>query len=155
MSSYFPKEQLDKQGRTVNITDPVVTTTLTNLTISTTNLIHTYNAQSLLLPYSAAIFATAAILLTGFYALWSNGVSHTSSFSGLVRTTRNKDLDNLVRGHCLGSEPVDKRIAKRKLQYGLLVIGEPRRKDVAGNVRHAAFGFPETVTRLRKGDQCL
>jgi hypothetical protein len=155
VSSYFPSKQRDTMDRTVNVTVPAITTTLANLTISTTHLIHTYNARSLLLPYSAAVFATVIILLAGLYALWTNGVSHTSSFSGLVRTTRNKDLDNLVRGHCLGSDPVDKKIAAQKLQYGLLAIDRHSKGDVTGSVRHAAFGFPNTVIRLKKGDQCM
>ncbi|KAF7568707.1 hypothetical protein PtrSN002B_010135 [Pyrenophora tritici-repentis] len=154
-SVYFPIGKFDMYGRIANATVAAVTTTRANLTISTTHLIYNYNARSLLLPYSAAVFTTVVILIAGLYALWSNGVSHTSSFSGLVRTTRNKDLDDWMRGHCLGSDPVDKDVAVQKLQYGLLNVDKHGEGDVAGSVPHAAFGFPDTVTRLKKGDQCM
>ncbi|KAE8857471.1 hypothetical protein PTNB29_08538 [Pyrenophora teres f. teres] len=155
-SIYFPIGKYDSNGRIANATVAAVTTTRADLMISTTHLIYNYNARSLLLPYSAAIFATIVILIAGLYALWSNGVGHTSSFSGLVRTTRNKDLDDWMLGHCLGSEPVDKDIGAKKLQYGLLSNDtHSEGGDVAASVPHAAFGFPDTVTRLKKGDQCM
>jgi hypothetical protein len=91
--------------------------------------------------------------MAGLHALWSNGVGHSNTFSALVRTTRNKDLDEWARGHCLGSDPVDKNIAKQKLQYGLLVVDD--KESTAHGLRHAAFGFKGTVTRLKKGDKCM
>lgn len=127
-----------------------ITTRPADLTISTTKLVHSYNARSLLLSYAAAVLATLIILIAGLHALWANGVGHTNTFSALVRTTRNKDLDEWARGHCLGSDPVDKHIAKQKLQYGLLVVD-----DKENSLRHAAFGFKGTVTRLKKGDKCM
>ncbi|KAH6614040.1 hypothetical protein C7974DRAFT_428483 [Boeremia exigua] len=130
-----------------------ITTTPADLTISTTKLVHSYNARSLLLSYAVAVLATLIILLAGLHALWANGVGHTNTFSALVRTTRNKDLDEWARGHCLGSDPVDKRIAKQELQYGLLVVDD--KDNATSDLRHAAFGFKGTVTRLQKGDKCM
>lgn len=129
------------------------TTIPADLTVTTMKLVHAYNARSLLLSYAVAIFATIIILVAGLHALWSNGVGHTNTFSALVRTTRNQDLDDWARGHCLGSDPIDKHIASQKLQFGLLAV------DSEGNqsnkLRHAAFGFKGTVTRLEKGDKCM
>jgi hypothetical protein len=93
-------------------------------------------------------------MLAGFHALWTNGIAHSSSFSGIVCTTRNQDLDRWAQGHCLGSEHLDKTIAKQKLQYGLLAFDNSSKEDAA-DVRHAAFGFPGSVVRLRKGDTSL
>jgi hypothetical protein len=130
-----------------------ITTRPADLTIRTTKLVHSYNARSLLLSYAAAVLATLVILMAGLHALWSNGVGHSNTFSALVRTTRNRDLDEWARGHCLGSDPVDKGIAEQKLQYGLLVVDD--KESTAHGLRHAAFGFKGTVTRLRKGDKCM
>jgi hypothetical protein len=101
----------------------------------------------------AAVVTAIIIMIAGFYALWSNGISHSSSFSGIICTTRNKDLDDWAKGHYLGSEPLDKSIAKQKLQYGLLAFDGD--KEGMGDARHAAFGFPGNVVRLRKGDTCI
>jgi len=134
-------------------TTPNITTTPANLTVTTIHLNHKYNALSLLLSYAAAILGTVLIVLAGGQALWSNGVGHANTFSALVRTTRNKDLDDWARGHCLGSDPVDKQIARQKLQYGLLVVDD--KEDPTNSLRHAAFGFKGTVARLKKGDKCM
>ncbi len=150
---YRLKGNLSSAGVIVNATAANITTTPANLTISTTELVHTYNARSLLLSYSAAVLATILILLAGFHALWTNGISHSSSFSGIVRTTRNRDLDTWTQGHYLGSDPLPEELGKQKLQYGLLRIDDDGKGEASG-ARHAAFGFPGTVVRLRKGDQC-
>lgn len=127
------------------------TTMPAEITLSTTHLTYAYNTRSLLLSYAAAILVTLLILLAGLVALWSNGVGHTSSFSGLVRTTRNKALDDWAKGHCLGADPLDRDLGKQKLQYGLLITDGSSEEGAA---RHAAFGFSGTVSRLKKGDRC-
>lgn len=131
------------------------TTTPAEIRKYTTELTYTYNARSLLISYAAAVFATLLILVAGLVALWSNGVGHTSSFSGLVRTTRNKALDDWARGHCLGADPLERDMGKQKLQYGLLVSDGSSAEGDAGSLRHAAFGFAGTVTKLNKGDRCM
>jgi hypothetical protein len=92
------------------------------------------------------------ILIAGFYALWFNGISHTSSFSGILCTTRNKDLDRWAQGHCLGS--IEHDIGKQKLQYGLLSPDNNSTEKLDSDVGHAAFGIPGTITKLKKGDNC-
>ncbi|KNG45416.1 hypothetical protein TW65_07846 [Stemphylium lycopersici] len=71
-----------------------LTTTPVDLIVSATELVYSYNPRSLLLSYATAALATIIIMLAGFHALWSNGVGHTNTFSGLIRTVRGKDLDN-------------------------------------------------------------
>jgi hypothetical protein len=80
--------------------------------------------------------------------------SPVSMLHSLPVTTRNRDLDDWARGHCLGSDSVDKEIAKRQLQYGLLVVdGNSDEYEKSGGIRQAAFGFQGTVIRLKKGDK--
>jgi hypothetical protein len=71
-----------------------LTTTPADLIVSATKLVYSYNSRSPLLSYAAAGLATIIIMLAGLHALWSNGVGHTNTFSGLIRTVRNKDLDD-------------------------------------------------------------
>jgi hypothetical protein len=101
----------------------------------------------LLLSYFLAVFLTAIITLFGFYALWSNGVSHSSSFSGILCTTRNKDLDDVAQGNYLGARPLGKDLAKQEVQFGIL----DRTENRGVGVLHTAFAIPGSVLRLRKG----
>ena len=124
------------------------------LEVSTTDLVFHYNVKSLLISYAAAVLVTVLIVLVGLRDIHSDGVSHTNTFSALVRTTRNKDLDDWARGHCLGADPVDKEIAKRKPQYGILADDTARRQEKTDAVRHAAFGLQGIVTRLKATNAC-
>lgn len=126
--------------------------TTVNMTISESILRHHYNARTLLLSYAAALFATVIILIMGLHAMWCNGIGHSSSFSGLLSTTRNKDLDELAHGQCLGAMPLDKELAKQELMFGSLL--EENHGEMSG-VRHAAFGLEGTVTRLRKDEKYM
>ncbi|KAL6705244.1 hypothetical protein ACN47E_007204 [Coniothyrium glycines] len=139
---------------TSNITGANYTTVPIETTISETRLVHSYNMRSLLISYSAAILVAIIILLVGFRALWHNGISHASTFSGILCTTRNRDLDHWAQGHCLGLEHSLKEVSRQKLQFGILLESDGR-ELTSGNVRHAAFGYEDKVMRLRKGDKCI
>lgn len=120
-------------------------------TTSTTTLVYFYNRRSLLLSYFVAVGVCFAILVAGFYALWSNGVSHNSSFSGILCTTRNAELDDIAEGHWLGSQPLSDEIQNHKLQFGN--ISDARQSGA--RVEHPAFGVPAAVVKLRKGQHIL
>ena len=121
----------------------------------------------------------------GIYAIFVNGVIHSSNFSGIVCATRNPDFDQLTRGWCLAARPLDKEIQRVKVQFGVLEkVGdgnnnssddvemeimqmENRRGSNTNDnveveegtrlnfVNHAAFGLEGTVRRLRKGEKLM
>jgi hypothetical protein len=62
-------------------------------------------------------------------------------------TTRNRDLDILAEGHCLGAQPLNRDIKDVRLRFGVVTIG-------AGKTP-AAFGLEGTVEKLEKGAECF
>ncbi|KAL4747546.1 hypothetical protein BDW72DRAFT_182551 [Aspergillus terricola var. indicus] len=112
---------------------------------STSRNFYVYDKEYLILAYMTALGVTVACVIVGFFALRRNGVSQSTSFSSVLMTTRNPELDRLAVGHCLGAEPLKKEIGKVRLQYGEIDSPDQRHK-------HAAFGTKGSVTALSKGE---
>lgn len=112
--------------------------------------IYTYTPLPLLAAYGTATCVALLSLLAGARAYVANGFSGSRSFSAILLTTRNTDLDRLVEGHCLPARPVEKGLRATRLRFGTLAAKE---KSVAGQ-EHAAFGFVGTVRTVRRGDVC-
>ncbi|KAL4990467.1 hypothetical protein BDW68DRAFT_154285 [Aspergillus falconensis] len=117
------------------------TATVTDLTFRN---FYQYGKGYLLLAYMTALGVTVACTVVGFFAMRGNGVSQSTSFSSVLMTTRNPELDRLAIGHCLGSEPLRKEIGKVRLQFGEIEGADQQHK-------HAAFGTKGSVTALTKG----
>ncbi|KAL4768995.1 hypothetical protein BDW60DRAFT_210403 [Aspergillus nidulans var. acristatus] len=120
-----------------------------NATVKVTDLTlrnyYFYGGTTLLAAYMSAVAVAIASVVVGFIALRRNGVSQGTSFSSVLMTTRNPELDRLVIGHCLGSEPLKEEIGKVRLQFGEIEGADLQR-------RHAAFGTKDSVTALSKGE---
>jgi hypothetical protein len=104
-----------------------------------------YGRTALLGAYMSALAVTIACVVVGFFALRRNGVPQNNSFSSVLMTTRNPELDRLAVGHCLGFEPLKGDIDKVRLQFGEVEGANLRH-------RHAAFGSKGSVTALSKGE---
>ncbi len=117
------------------------------MTISQNVNVYVYDSQKLILTYSIAVTVTAAFVVLGVQAFHSNGTSYSSSFSSILVSTRNPDLDNLVRGHTQDSQSLEKAIMKVKLQYGGLQNNDLNREREAKLV----FGLDGTVGGVRRG----
>ena len=136
------------------------TNTTTQVTSLSTQNIYRYDKRNLFISYGAVVVVTLFVLLVGLASLISNGVYHDGSFSTIMATTRNPDLDAISQGACLGGT---KDIAVRNLMFGALTQNES--SEMKGSVsydsgygaavRHVAFGLEGSVVRLRKGDPCL
>lgn len=117
----------------------------------TTYLVFQYSRTTLIATYCAAAVATLLCLVVGLVALVRNGIASDVSFSRVLVTTRNPELDNITRGACLGGDPLPKDLGTTRLRFGEL-WGAPG-EMVAGGA-HAGFGT-EGVTPLRKGEKYL
>ncbi|EAW09041.1 uncharacterized protein ACLA_077880 [Aspergillus clavatus NRRL 1] len=113
------------------------------ITVSSPQNFYNYNSRNLLAAYMTALGVAVACVVVGFTALRENGVSQSTSFSSVLMTTRNPELDHLLVGHCLGSDQLDKTVGKVRLQFGEI--------QGAQQYRHAAFGTKDSVTPLSKG----
>ncbi|OQE22468.1 hypothetical protein PENSTE_c010G08634 [Penicillium steckii] len=106
---------------------------------------YSYNWKNLFAAYLTALMVTFVCIIIGLFALWGNGVPENTSFSNLLRTTRNPDLDALATGHCLGSDHLPDELKKVRLRFGEIETTRP--------FKHASFGLEESVIDLVKGEK--
>jgi hypothetical protein len=119
--------------------------------------VYAYNARNLWAAYGPAIFVTLLSVAVGFQALFSNGVSHGTSFSAILATTRNRTLDEMMVGCSLGAHPMRKDILHTRLRFGVLEGDESGKEGNDGNSREfsrAGFGLESQVKPLEKGAVC-
>ncbi|KAB2571086.1 hypothetical protein DBV05_g10257 [Lasiodiplodia theobromae] len=121
--------------------------TTTDIRVTSPKNFWRYGPLDLLISYVAGVAVAFVALLVGSWALIANGYSADVSFSSILLTTRNPDLDGVAVGQCLGAQPLDRNFEKLKLQLG--VVG---RTD---GIEHAAFGIRGTVKELRKNQECI
>ena len=129
---------------------------LTMVNITTPHNVYEYNIRNLIISYSLAI-AFAVAIGVGFFALYENGVAHSTSFSAIMTATQSSDRALLSEGSSIGV--MQKELKATKLRFG--VVEESNRDDGEGQPqeqdevkpRHVSFGFPQTVGTLKKGRQ--
>lgn len=102
----------------------------------------------LAISYFIAVGLTLGAVGVGLHAMVANGYAIQTNFSTFLATTRNSDLDAVVRGSSLGAAPL-----KREARETSLRFGEMRPEGTAGHDgrAHAAFGFPDQIRTLKKG----
>ncbi|OIW29243.1 hypothetical protein CONLIGDRAFT_411841 [Coniochaeta ligniaria NRRL 30616] len=111
-------------------------------------LVWRYNPLWLAISYFIAVALTFAAVGIGLHAIVANGYAMETNFSTFLTTTRNPDLDEVVRGSSLGASPLKRAVRETKLRFG-----ETVRPEGAEGTPHAAFGFPEQIRTLKKGKQ--
>ena len=85
----------------------------TNVTLFTYPNIYVYSWGRLALAYGLAIFFTALAVLLGGLALLASNESYNYTFSTIMRVTRQKIIDNIIRQEDTnGEDPLPKHIAK-------------------------------------------
>jgi hypothetical protein len=133
-------------------------TTLRTIVTSNTYNIYQYHPFYLFLSYGLALLLSFVTAIIGFYSLYVNGVSHSNSFSAIIATTRNMELDSLPTRPSLGADPRKVDLQNTRLKFGPLLnpIDEQRNRvelysHVTEEVPPVAFGFEENVGKLRKG----
>jgi hypothetical protein len=110
-----------------------------------------YSVRNLVVAYTVAGLFSLFSVLIGMRALLANGVSHSSVFSAIIRTTRNPTIDAITYGQTLGAKPLDKNLTKTKLRFGVLAFeGERPHAGSRESGPYTAFGVPEEVSPLRK-----
>jgi len=108
----------------------------------------TYSWHNLALAYSIAIAASLFGVLVGLRALYINGVSHDTTFFTTMAATRNPELDDLLKGQCLGASPIPKELAHQKLQYGVVGFGMHTARDGKTVLEKAASTIADHDTEM-------
>ena len=113
------------------------------MTFYSSDNIYEYDSLKLIASYTAGVLATILTVIISCVGFHINGVAHDKSFSAIMTTTRNPDLDIMTAGHSLG--PTSKKLDHTKLRFGGIAGG-------VGNegVERAAFGRVGSVAGLRK-----
>lgn len=83
--------------------------------------VYIYSALTLLIVYGLAVACTLATTVAGFIALGHNGMASTKTVSAIIRTTRNRTLEEcIVGGDCLGGDVMSSELSKVKVRFGAL-----------------------------------
>lgn len=103
--------------------------------------VYIYSPQTLLIVYGLAIACALATSVAGFIALGHNGMASTKAISAIIRTTRNRTLDEcIVGGDCLGGDVMSSELSKVKLRFGALkTAGKTGTAPFALGVRGEVF----------------
>jgi hypothetical protein len=134
--------------------EPTPRTLVTSNTVN----VYEYSPRFLVLSYAIALFLSCFATAIGLYSLYLNGVSHSVAFSSIVATTRNPDLDSLMRDSSLGALPVKMEVEETRLKFGrLLETSEKRTSEASGvskvaiaqDTTHFAFGLEGSVGELK------
>lgn len=100
--------------------------------------VYVYNRESLWVTYGLALAILAGVTLQGLHALWKDGVPSQNTFSQILVTTRNIQLDKLVEGSCLGQGS-----SAGDWQQARVMFGEVGDDKGEGCAHHAAFGVTD------------
>lgn len=109
--------------------------------------VYNYRCRNLLISYITAVTFALIGTAVGLFSLIVNGRSYSTpnSFSAILRTTRNHDLDELVGNKSLGAQPLDKSLASTRLRFGKV---DGIWSDGSTSNRHTAFGLSDAVSPI-------
>jgi hypothetical protein len=117
-----------------------------------TKLLWDYRPLWLVLSYSLAVAGMLVAVVMGVLAYKWNGYGTDLSFSSILVTTRNKALDEVAEGSCLGNTPLPKHITGERLRFGELRNARTT-NDVPGGPKHTGFGFAWQAGPITKGEK--
>lgn len=114
-------------------------------------LLWNYRPLWLVLSYSLAVAGMLCAVIMGVFAYKWNGYGTDLSFSSILVTTRNKALDDVSDGSCLGNTPLPKHITQERLRFGELT--NARASDRQDGPKHTGFGFAWQAGPITKGEK--
>ncbi|KAN0096013.1 hypothetical protein V8E51_014818 [Hyaloscypha variabilis] len=84
--------------------------------VSTPQNAYVYNSENLFVAYGLGILISAIVVIVGIACIWASGNSFGASFSAILRTTRNAQLDAIIPAkETQGTFPLSKELGKTKL----------------------------------------
>lgn len=93
----------------------------TNCITTKYQVLYVYSARTLILVYGLAVACALVASVAGFFALGRNGMASTQTVSAMIRTTRNRTLDECIAGgDRLGGDSMSKELKKVELRFGVL-----------------------------------
>ena len=90
------------------------------VTIVTDQIVYAYQPLELIIAYAGSVAISILAVILGLFAARSNGIIHVSTFSALVRATRNPELDRLFADENMAGYPLSKYLDEQRLRFGQL-----------------------------------
>lgn len=114
-----------------------------------------YNPHKLWACYAPVILMVFIFLLVGAWTIYQDGTTFSVGFSRIMVTTRNRTLDEISRGACLGNDPFPLELMHTRLKFGVLNDGSQdtgyAASDRSQMVEHCTFGVPSEIGPIRHG----
>ncbi|EWG50755.1 hypothetical protein FVEG_09890 [Fusarium verticillioides 7600] len=87
-----------------------------NITYLTTQIAFSYEPRNLFIAYGLGLLASLIIVIIGLLCIKSASASYAATFSTILRTTRNPDIDTIVPvAETSGAEPLSKQLGDTRL----------------------------------------
>ncbi|KAG5751776.1 hypothetical protein H9Q69_006083 [Fusarium xylarioides] len=87
-----------------------------NITYLTTQIAFSYEPRNLFIAYGLGLLASLVIVIIGLLCIKSASASYATTFSTILRTTRNPDIDTIVpAAETSGAEPLSKQLGDTRL----------------------------------------
>ncbi|EWZ89434.1 hypothetical protein NW765_015437 [Fusarium oxysporum] len=87
-----------------------------NITYLTTQIAFSYEPRNLFIAYGMGVLASAINVIVGLLCIKSASASYATTFSTILRTTRNPDIDTIVpAAETSGAEPLSKHLGDTRL----------------------------------------
>lgn len=87
-----------------------------NITYLTTQIAFSYEPRNLFIAYGLGLLASLVIVIIGLLCIKSASASYATTFSTILRTTRNPDIDTIVSAaETSGAEPLSKQLGDTRL----------------------------------------
>lgn len=112
--------------------------------------LYDYAAWRLVIVYAISVAIALLMAVMGFVALGRNGMTGNTSFSSILRTTRNPTLDRLMAGGCFGGGPMSPELSELRLRFGEVGLVGTGTRD-GERIRHLALGIEGEVFDIEKG----
>lgn len=140
MSSTFPRCAAYTRSN-LRSRQNLTTASILPILVSSPQNVYVYSWRNLVISYGIGILITTIFVIVGILCIWASGNSFGTSFSTILRTTRNSQLDAIIQaGETEGGFPLSKRLGETKLI--LRRYGDTR----------TAFAVADTI---RGGDQWI
>ncbi|KAL5619769.1 hypothetical protein FOVSG1_001991 [Fusarium oxysporum f. sp. vasinfectum] len=87
-----------------------------NITYLTTQIAFSYEPRNLFIAYGMGLLASAIIVIVGLLCIKSASASYATTFSTILRTTRNPDIDTIIpAAETSGAEPLSRHLGDTRL----------------------------------------
>lgn len=124
---YLPRKHLGSLLEELSQNLTISLMSVSSLLVTTTKMVSCHKTTTettwkvdwlpIIVAYSIGLGVALICLILGTYVLIISGVAHDTSFSSIVRTTRNRELDFMIDPADNGALPMSRQMEKQRLRF--------------------------------------